>query len=343
VRPRRLVPALISAVAAAVIGLPAASAQAQEPAPACRDLTLPVTLAGTAQQIYGKLCTPAGAKTVQVLVPGASYNSAYWDFPYTPETRSFRLAMNKVGYATLTLDRLGTGRSSHPASLLLTAFTQATVVHQVIQALRAGNGAPRFDKVIIGGHSVGSAVSIIEAGTYHDVDGVLITGLTHGVNPLGALPIIASLIPSILDSKFITKLYDPGYLTTAAGTRFGDFHKPGILLPAVAATDEATKDVFAAGEVVDTVLLGAILPYSRTITAPVMLVMGNDPAFCGFPAPDCSTADSLYRAESADYSPQANLHTFVLRSYGHALNFAPDAPVYHAVVAAWADEFVGRR
>src|SRR5687768_17076579 len=101
VRSRRLALALTTALTAAVVGLPAAPAQA-EPA-SCQDLTLPVTLAGSAQQIYGKLCTPANAKTVQVLVPGASYNSAYWDFPYTPDTRSFRLAMNKAGYATLTL------------------------------------------------------------------------------------------------------------------------------------------------------------------------------------------------------------------------------------------------
>jgi pimeloyl-ACP methyl ester carboxylesterase len=337
VRSRRFVAALTGALVAAAIGFPVAQAQASVP---CQDLTLPVTLAGQAEQIYGKLCRPANAKALQVLVPGASYNSAYWDFPYTPETRSYRLAMNKAGYATLTLDRLGTGRSSRPASLALTSFTQAGVVHQVIQALRAGRGAPRFDKIILGGHSVGSAIAIIEAGTYKDVDGVLITGLTHGINALGAVPILASLIPATLDPKFLTKGYDPGYLTTLAGTRFADFHSPGIRVPGVGETDEQTKDVFAAGEVVDTVLLGAILPYSKKINVPVLVVMGKDPAFCGLTAPDCSTAETLLRAESPYYAPEAKLKTFVLPSYGHSLNFAPDAPKYHTAVAAWADSII---
>ncbi|MET0133811.1 MAG: alpha/beta hydrolase, partial [Kibdelosporangium sp.] len=338
------VPALAGLLAAAVIGFPVAPAQAQAGAVTCQDLTLPVSLAGQAHRMYGKLCTPQGARTVQVLVPGASYNSAYWDFPYTPETRSYRLAMNKAGYATFTLDRLGTGRSTRPASVLLTAFTQATVVHQVVQAFRAGTGAPRFARIILGGHSVGSAIAIIEAGTYHDVDGVLVTGLTHGINPLGALPILASLIPAGLDPLLAPKGYDAGYLTTMAGVRFADFHLPGARVSGVPETDENTKDAFAPGEVVDTVLLGAVLPYSRRINVPVLLVMGKDPAFCGFLlAPDCSTAAALYRSESSKYSSAAKLQTFVLPSYGHSLNFAPDAHKYHAAVVAWADQLVGRK
>ncbi|WP_132126215.1 alpha/beta hydrolase [Actinocrispum wychmicini] len=338
---RRVVLALTAVLASGALGL-SAPAQGAQPELVCQDLNLPVSLVGSAQTLYGRLCTPAGSRTVQVLVPGASYNSSYWDFPYTPETRSYRLAMNNAGYATLTIDRLGTGRSSRPASALLTSFTQATVVHQAIQALRTGTGTPQFDKVILGGHSVGSAIAMIEAGTYHDVDGVLITGLTHGVNALGAVPIVASLTPASLDPRFITKGYDLGYLTTVAGSRYADFHQPGLPVLGVDNTDEATKDAFAAGEVVDTVLLGAVLPYSRRITVPVMLAMGDDPAFCGLLAADCDTAESLYESEAPAYSPEAHLHTFVLHSYGHSLNLAPDAPVYHAAVVAWADDTVGR-
>lgn len=201
---------------------------------------------------------------------------------------------------------------------------------------------PRVRRTL-GGHSVGSAIAIIEAGTYHDVDGVLITGLPHGINPLGALPILASLIPANLDPKLSTRGYDVGYLTTAPGVRFADFHQPGIRVPGVPETDEDTKDAFAPGEVVDTVLLGAILPYSKKIKVPVMLMMGNDPAFCGFlRAPDCSTAQSLYRAESSKYAPEAKLHTFVVRSYGHTLNLAPDAPTYLSAVVSWANKMVGK-
>ncbi|ALG15349.1 hypothetical protein AOZ06_37410 [Kibdelosporangium phytohabitans] len=326
-------------MAAAAVGFPAVPAQAATP---CRDVAFPVTHLGLPQTMYGKLCQPADAKAVQVLVPGASYNSAYWDIEVTPEIRSFRQAMNKAGYATLTLDRLGSGRSTRPLSATLTSFTQANVVHQVIQAVRAGKGVPKFDKVVLGGHSVGSAISVIEAGTYKDVDAVLVTGMMHSVNALGSLPVLASLAPANLDPKFLGKILDPGYLTTRPGLRFSDFHKPGAQAPGVAEHDERTKDVFAPGEFVDTLLLGAILPYSRKIDVPVLLVMGNDPAFCGFLAADCSSAASLLRHESPNYSPAAKLKTYLVGDYGHSINYAPGAPKYHEAVIRWADAAVGR-
>jgi hypothetical protein len=65
-------------------------------------MAFPVTL-GT---MYGKLCAPTGAKTVHVLIPGGTYNSSYWDIGYQPEIRSYRMAMNNAGYATLAVDRL---------------------------------------------------------------------------------------------------------------------------------------------------------------------------------------------------------------------------------------------
>jgi pimeloyl-ACP methyl ester carboxylesterase len=311
---------------------------------ACQDLQLPVTMAGLPESMYGRLCVPAGgAKTVQLLVPGASYNHTYWDFPYTPDIRSYRLAMNEAGYATLTVDRLGTGQSSRPPSILVTSASQAVVIHQVVQMLRAGTAPlPRFDKIILGGHSVGSAIAIIEAGTYHDVDGVLVTGLTHGVNALGAVPILSSLVPAALDPKFIGKVVDLGYLTTAVGTRWSSFDSPGPMDENVAALEESTKDDFAVGEVVDTVLIGVVTTYSRLIDVPVMLAMGGgDPAFCGLLAANCSTAATLRTSEAPYYSAQAQLQTYVVSGYGHALNYAPNAPDYHAAVVKWANALIG--
>ncbi|HEX3785439.1 MAG TPA: alpha/beta hydrolase [Pseudonocardiaceae bacterium] len=343
-RHRRIQRAVAACAALAATLLLAVPVQADTAPASCQDLYFPVTILGTPQTMYGRLCVPAGgARTVEVLIPGASYDSAYWD-PRSPSVSSFRLAMNNGGYATLTVDRVGTGRSSRPPSVLLTSVTQAGAVHQVVQDLRAGTKSQAFDKVILGGHSVGSAVAIIEAGTYHDVDGVLVTGLTHGINPIGAAAIVATLIPAALDPKFAGKGYDLGYLTTDPGTRYASFQKPGPYLPAVAAMDESTKAVFATGEVVDTVLIGVVSTYSKLITVPVMLVMGqDDPAFCGgLIAPDCSTAATLLRDEAPYYSAKARLQTYVVDDWGHSINYAPDAPGYQAAVIAWANKLVGR-
>ncbi|HEY3471347.1 MAG TPA: alpha/beta hydrolase, partial [Amycolatopsis sp.] len=78
----------------------------------CSDLNVPISMGLLPETMHGRLCAPPQATTVVVLIPGGTYNESYWDIGYTPEIRSFRLAMNQAGIATLALDRLGTGESS---------------------------------------------------------------------------------------------------------------------------------------------------------------------------------------------------------------------------------------
>ncbi|OXM54894.1 alpha/beta hydrolase [Amycolatopsis alba DSM 44262] len=316
------------------------TAQAQADTASCQDVTIPVRLTGLLPQIvHGRLCEPShGARTVQVLVPGATYNSVYWDPALNPETQSFRLAMNKAGYATLALDRLGTGAGSKPPSALLTAFTEADVVHQVIQAVRHGDLGSQFDKVILGGHSLGSAITVLEAGTYHDVDGVLITGLAHHINPPGALIVLGSFIPVALDPVMSQLGLDPTYLTTQPGARYAAFHAPGPDIPEMTAYDEATKDVVAPGELLDAAALTTVLPYTWQITVPVLVVLGGgDGGLCGPLATDCTSSAGLLQSEAPYYSAAAQLRTYVLPGYGHSINYAPNAPDYHQAVTQWAD------
>ena len=141
--------------------------------------------------------------TVQLLVHGGTYNSAYWDLPYQPERYSYQRDMAAHGYATFAADQLGAGRSSRPLSLPLSVWAAAESTHEVVGHLRAGHvGGVRFAKVVIVGHSVGSGVVAVEASTYHDVDGVVLTGITH----LPALPVLAigaalGLQPALLDGR----------------------------------------------------------------------------------------------------------------------------------------------
>jgi pimeloyl-ACP methyl ester carboxylesterase len=299
----------------------------------CEEVRVPVSLVGTTQTMFGKLCAPRGATAVQVLIPGGTYNGSYWDIQYTPETRSYRQSMNAAGYATLAVDRLGTGQSSKPLSALVTASAQASAVHQVIQSIR-----PRFTKVVVGGHSIGAAMAMIEAGTYRDVDAVLVTGMTHRMNLITVLPVLANMIPAALDLKFLGKTLDLGYLTTAPGTRYQAFHSPGVDVSGAMAYDESTKDVFAATEAVDTIALtNVVIPFTKQINAPVLLVVGDgDTHFCGRPlGSDCSSAAALRASEAPFFSDAARLQTYVLAGYGHSINYAPNAPTYHQVVKDW--------
>lgn len=324
--------AATAALAAAAFLLPATQTQASEVA--CRDLALPVTLLGLPQTMHGRLCVPSGADTVVVLVPGGTYNSTYWDSPYDGGSRSFSRAVNRGGHATLTVDRLGTGRSSKPLSATVTVVGQAHAVHEVVQLMRAGTHGPAFDKVVVGGHSLGSAVALLEAGTYRDVDGVLVTGMAHRLNLVGALPIFTSLIPAALDPKFDALGLD-GYLTTQTGARYLPFHRPGPRNEQLLALEETTKDVIAPGEVLDGALIGAVLPVSRLVDVPVLVVLGDDPAFCGLLATNCASGEALRRSEALFYGPGAELRAHVLHGYGHAINYSPDAEEYQRVVLDW--------
>lgn len=314
------------AVLGVTLGLAPVSAQA---AVTCRTIDFPVSQ-GT---MHGKLCTPAGAGTVHVLIPGGTYNSSYWDIGYSPSTRSYRMAMNKAGHATLAVDRLGTGKSSKPLSATVTASAQALAVHEVIKQIR-----PRFDKVIVGGHSIGSAMAMIEAGTFRDVDGVLVTGMTHRMNFVTVAPVLAQMIPAPLDPHLSSRGLDLGYLTTGPGTRYGAFHAPGSKVNGAIDFDESTKDVFAATEAVDTVALtNIVIPASRGINVPVLMVVGNDNHFCGPPlGADCSSASALKASERPFFGPNATLTTHLVSGYGHSINYAPDAASYYDVVTKWA-------
>src|SRR5271154_1138463 len=86
--------AVAVAVAAFIGGAGAIAAQASTsegvPAndPGCVSANVPVTGFAVPAYMHGILCEPptGTSSTVMVLVPGATYNHVYWDFPYDPST-----------------------------------------------------------------------------------------------------------------------------------------------------------------------------------------------------------------------------------------------------------------
>lgn len=319
----------ILTLSAAGVAAPAAHA-----AISCQDFLVPVTVPSAGSAIAGQLCQPPGGSgTVIVLLPGATYNQAYWNFPYDPGVYNFRQAMNDAGFATMTVDPLGNGGSSKPLSLALTTLVQAAAIHQVIQALRAGQvGGQPFGTVILGGHSLGSTVVMWEAGGYQDVNGVLLTGLDHHLSVLNIALLLASMVPADLQPPFAG--LDPGYLTTDPGTRQSLFYSPATTDPGVVATDEATKDVFSTTEAPDGAAV-TLTAETQSINVPVFMALGqNDQYMCGA-GDDCSSAAALEAGEAPYFSPAAHLQTYVLPGSGHDLNLATDTQQYQRAVIAW--------
>ncbi|MCO1581800.1 alpha/beta hydrolase [Crossiella sp. SN42] len=321
-------PGLIIPVLLAQLLVPA-TASATEPV--CQPFTQNVSVLLTQQQMRGTLCTPPGATKVLVMVPGGTYNQTYWNFPYQEGTYNFRKAMNAAGYATAVVDRLGTGASSRPLGTLVTALVQAKAVHKVIQSLRSS-----FAKVVLIGHSVGSAISVLEAGTHRDVDGVVLTGMTHHPNLLNLSTALTDIHPAMLDPQLQGGGYDPNYLTSKPGKRGPLFHEPGAVDPAVVAVDEQTKDVLTVLETGDSLGVGIIPPYSALINAPVLLAIGgSDKLFCGTGATNCSSANTVLATESAYYPHAPHVSAYVAPGVGHDLNLHPSAPQYQQAVLNW--------
>ncbi|MGY4100578.1 alpha/beta hydrolase [Nocardia sp. R16R-3T] len=305
----------------------------------CQQITFPVPQ-GT---LDATLCLPdRPADTVMVLMAGSNYNHTYWDFPYAPETYNFRRAMNAAGYATLVADRLGNGASTRPPSTSLTATATAAALHDIVQALRHGlAGTQPFGKVVTGGHSLSSGTSVMEATTYHDVDGVLLTGYSHTLSVPDVLGVIGTYYQALQDPVFASRGYDSGYLVTRPGTRAGDFFGPDNVDPQVLALDEATKETFSLTEYPDG--LTSTLPgMSSLITAPVMLVNGSlDRLSCGPAYSICTDSATLQAAEAAFFAPAARLRTFVLPGSGHSVNLARNTAQYQTAVIDWMKSITG--
>ena len=311
----------------------------------CRDVDVPVVmpLAGEVNA-HGRLCLPPGAEpaVVQILLHGGTYNGLYWDFPYEPDRYSYVRAANRAGYATFTVDQIGYGRSTRPLSTLVTDVGQADVAHQLVTKLRSGEiGSTRFSKVVLVGHSMGSGTAALESSRHRDVDGVVLTGFSHRMSPLGTAGAAADgIYPAPLDPKFGLSV-DPGYFTTKPGARDTLFHNPPDVDPRVQAIDDQTKDVVSSTEFGQNIGLAFTAPTSLGITAPVLIANGSaDAIFCG--ATDCSTAEALDASERPYFAPGESLDTYVLAGAGHAATLARNAPELTTAILDWTRENVGR-
>jgi pimeloyl-ACP methyl ester carboxylesterase len=291
--------------------------------------------------MHGTLCQPSDSTqsdVVLVLVPGATYNGSYWDFPFEPATYSFREAMNRAGYATMVVDRLGTGHSSRPASALVTTDAQVRAVHGVIQGLRHGAVGDRsYTTVILGGHSLGAIIAMVESGTYHDADGTLLTGYTHVVDTDFVENLSThSLYPAAEDPKFRGDGLDPGWLTTRPGTRAAAFYSASTANPQVVAVDEETKDLVSTAEAEDAIALATGSSLSSTIEHPVMNATGRNDRI--FRVPTSNTA--LEAQERTFFHPHTPLRASVISGTGHSNALATTAREFQLAVIDWINTIV---
>src|SRR5947209_11866786 len=305
--------ALILTLLTGIVAVPKA-AHADEPQQ-CDRYVLPVTLSPLELITYhvtGWLCYKGSLSqhhAVQLLVHGGTYGHIYWDYTYQPDMYSYVQYMTKAGYATFNFDRIGVGESDHPSAALVTIQADAYVLSQLVSDLKTGAyGGPAFQKILLVGHSVGSAISIAEAANpqFAHVDGVILSGFLHFVDPVEVARLANDIYPANQDPDPRFKDLPPGYFTTKPNTRGQIFYDLPNADPLVIATDEQTKETITDNEFT-TFFSIANSPLSRNIQVPVLEVVGQDDALFCLGTFSCTNRDTVQRYESTytGWYPQA--------------------------------------
>lgn len=131
------------------------------------------------------------------------------------------------GYAVLAIDRPAYGDSAYNVFLSgykVSGFTQIDMMHEVVTQLKNGtykqttgncpSGSPASfgsSRVVMLGHSFGSAITMGYATKYHDLDGIIAWGFANqSTNPALALQTITNFAVPLLTLNGYGNFYAPG-------------------------------------------------------------------------------------------------------------------------------------
>lgn len=235
--------------------------------------------------VYGKSeCQP-----LVILVHGASDTHTVFDF--APGYRAAeRLA--HAGFGVIAVDRVGYGASSRPNGDTLGFATAARHLHEVVQFARAGGFGFTPPSIVLLGPSAGADIVIVEAGTYHDVDGVIV-----GFNS-------SELQPALFEVDVGAWFAQGDYFDFGVDFRTSFFYAEPFAVQWVIDLDNATRSLVPRGEIASA-LAGESAPFRSAIDVPVLLIQAD--------------RDALFvpKDDSALFSSSPDVTFELLRHAGH--------------------------
>jgi pimeloyl-ACP methyl ester carboxylesterase len=282
---------------------------------------------------------------LHLLIPGATYDHRYWDWPGASTRYSFVEAMAARGRATIAIDRLGTGASSRPDGARVDIGLHVRSLVQLMDVAESeGFGGHRFARFVLVGHSLGSIVAAATA-----VEGparIRASVLTGVVAPSGAggasAGVAAAFAPSDPGSPVTTpwiraedhpglasKGLPPGYLTTRPGSRAEMFYRLARTDPDVVRRDEELQDTMTSGEVRSLV---EVAESSRWPQCPTLVVVGQ---YDGVMYDALKDADISRRVDRRRSSNPDNVEIVIMPDTGHNLALHNNAPDTNETIAAW--------
>ncbi|KAE9375083.1 hypothetical protein N431DRAFT_463194 [Stipitochalara longipes BDJ] len=302
-----------------------------------------VLLPSAAYNISASYCSPTlnipnRAKTVQLLVHGATKNKFYWSAlgpvgaGYEEERYSWVDFAGFRGYHTVAIDRLGVGNSSHPDPNFVRLPLEANITSQIVQQLRQ-----RFDNVVLVGHSVASLIiNYLLIQEPNVADALILTGYVHAFGVVNTSA--QQFVPANTFPRFAE--LDPGYLTlaSAANMRESFYGNDGSFDPVVPVIDFQREDVQAVGEQesvfsVITSSFGSAISLSKK---PLAIIVGeNDEPLCNS---NCGEGPGNLAAQSVTFFPDAKpFAPIVITNTGHFLNLHLSAPETFTKANDWLD------
>ena len=157
-----------------------------------------------------------------IAVHGFVNDRSVWDGGLLPDENSYARTLTNAGYIVLTYDRLGYGQSkinTPGAGFTIDSNVQLQNLRDiVIQTKNGSNNCSsitkkfRFDKIILIGHSGGSAIIESYAAQYHDVDAIIpMTPPGLGINvEFNNTAINNWIIPQIYAGNDYVTMFPPG-------------------------------------------------------------------------------------------------------------------------------------
>jgi len=305
--------------------------------PAARRLSL-TTVASSGETWFTAawLTLPAEPRRpeLQVLVHGAGYDHRYWDWPAQPERYSYVRWAASRGVATLNIDRVGSGSSSHPAGAANTITEQAGVLDQILGQVRQGlSGAGPFERVVLVGHSLGSVVAGVAAASHHSADAVVLTGylpVDHG-EAVEDQFLEEAFVPAVEALPHLRGLVDDDYLAARPATRQQHMFRLDAVDSDILAVDYDIRGATSRGE-----LRGGWTAGTQVLRTgiPTLSLVGQYDVLVQDPATDKDSFESVERIRGAC---PPNFDFDVVPDTGHCLNLHRNAPATFERLDAWLE------
>lgn len=271
---------------------------------------------------------------LRILVHGANSDHRYWDFPIDADRYSYVQWSHEHGIATLTIDRIGCGASSHPPGVENTIEAQVETLHRLVSAVRTGlTDVPPFEKLVLIGASLGSVICGAEAAKYADVDAVVLTAYIP-VDPTDAVAeehLRAFFQPAVTRRPELRGLVDDDYVMARADIDGSFLYRNGVVDPTIIEVSEQMAGTTTWAELAGTSQAGPLIRQSKV---PTLVLVGE---FDTLLFDQRSEADVKAQMKQVETLSPPNFEFQVVADTGHVINLHAGARQAFQQIDNWLD------